>query len=441
MLKNKIVGLLSGLSVCCAGFTQLDLCSENQHPHMVDRFSVDFQWDDLQLAAGEEPAGLYFVATRILNTRHFSYKMNGDGSFLVEKTEELPGETLPQEGGDATPEQGQGEAEAAADAQPEMHPVSGISLPGGEYFMMTFSDPQLPKVSKPRLDENGEPVKDEENNVIIDEVEDDRVLLAGLDEFVNDAAVPVKHISMKHRDVKNVSKELVDNRKWSDLNPGMGYVAPAGRRLFVSYCDYVELNVENNYVQPFRFSPLTQHIDVLFTVQLFEDEEGNKLTEGDILDVYLETAGIAPEVSVASGMLNIASLKRTVVKVLDKQVTTETEDGKPVVNMQCKGSLDVFGLVGGYDEFTISGPGVFCFVLYVKTPGDIRAIYAKSNFSKKIRDLNLTEETGIVNVRRKLKDRAELKLETPFRIVGLNPEMGNDGICGWEIVDDIHVDI
>ena len=77
----------------------------------------------------------------------------------------------------------------------------------------------------------------------------------------------------------------------------------------------------------------------------------------------------------------------------------------------------------------------------MKTGTDTRAIHAKSNLSKQIKEQAITVETGQVNERKKAKDQAVLKIETPFRIVGLNPEMGSDGICGWEVVGDIHVEI
>ena len=78
----------------------------------------------------------------------------------------------------------------------------------------------------------------------------------------------------------------------------------------------------------------------------------------------------------------------------------------------------------------------------MKTGTDTRAIHAKSNLSKQIKEQAITVETGQVNERKKAKDQAVLKIETPFRIVGLNPEMGSDGICGWiPVDDDIHVEI
>lgn len=137
-----------------------------------------------------------------------------------------------------------------------------------------------------------------------------------------------------------------------------------------------------NYIQPFDFTSLTQHVDIQFTVQLAADEKNNQLAEDDIQDIYVEMAGIAPEVSLSTGILNIAELKRVIVKVIEKEVSQSAEGEKPVVTLSCKASLEVFGLIGGVDSYTITGPGVCCIVLYVKTPTDVRAIHAKSQSVK-----------------------------------------------------------
>lgn len=449
MKATTIIYQIIFASLLLVGCTKVDLCDEGTHPHVVDGFSVTYDWSGLELSDDETPERLYFVATRILNTRHMVYQTDKDGKFWVEKGEDEKPETTPDDGDPETPE---GEPVTRDDsttetpdddAEPKGEYQPDIKLPGGEYFMMAFTDPKYPKVTVTKKDDQGNDLKDKDGKIIRVEEEDKRVSLDGLDEFKVDEAIPVKQVKMRHATVeqKNVSKELVDNRKWADLNPGIGYVRDAGRRLLVARRDYLELDAGKNYIQPFDFTSLTQHVDIQFTVQLLADEKDNQLTMEDIQDIYVEMAGIAPEVSLSTGILNIAELKRVIVKVTDKKVSQSSDGEKPVVTLSCKASLEVFGLIGGVDSYTIAGPGVCCIVLYVKTPTDIRAIHAKSNLSKQIKEQEITAETGQVNERKKVKDQSVLKIETPFRIVGLNPEMGSDGVCGWEVVGDIHVDI
>lgn len=431
-------------SLLLAGCTKVELCDENTHPHVVEGFSVSYNWGGTDVADNEKPNKLYFLATRILNTRHLVFETDKDGKFWVEKiaTDE-PSEVTPPDDTPQTRADGDVVTPPADNTETNGDYQSDIQLPGGEYFMMAFTNPAFPKVKEKQRGEDGKVLKDEDGKDIELDVEDKRVELINLEEFKADEAIPVKQVKMRHRSLeqKDVSKELVNNRKWSDLNPGIGYVWDAGKKLFVARCDYLELDAGKTYAQGFDFAPLTQHIDIRFTVQLVEDEEGKKLTKEDIQEIYVEMAGIAPEVSISTGVLNIAELKRTIVKVTDIQDSQTTEDGKSTVTLSCKASLEVFGLVGGVDSYTISGPGVCCIVLYAKTDMDTRAIHAKSNLSKQIKDQGITAETGQVNERKKVKDQVDLKIDTPFRIVGLTPEKGNDGVVGWEVVGDIHVEI
>lgn len=434
-------------SLLMAGCTEVELCDENTHPHVVEGFSVSYNWGGTGIEDNDKPEKLYFVATRILNTRHLVFETDKDGKFWVEKSEtDEPTEVTPPETSDDISQTRSGDeivTPPADNTEPNGAYQSDIQLPGGEYFMMAFTNPAFPKVKEKQRGEDGKVLKDEDGNDIVLDVEDKRVELINLEEFRADEAIPVKQVKMRHRsiDQKDVSKELVNNRKWSDLNRGIGYVWDAGKKLFVARCDYLELDAGKTYAQGFNFAPLTQHIDIRFTVQLVEDEEGKKLTKEDIQEIYVEMAGIAPEVSISTGVLNIEELKRTIVQVTDIQDSQTTEDGKSTVTLSCKASFEVFGLVGSVDSYTISGPGVCCIVLYAKTDTDVRAIHAKSNLSKQIKDQGITAETGQVNERKKVKDQAELKIDTPFRIVGLNPEMGSDGVVGWEVVGDIHVEI
>lgn len=444
MMKTNTIYKVLFASLLLAGCTKVELCDENTHPHVVEGFSVTYNWGGTDISDAERPDKLYFVATRILNTRHLVFETDKDGKFWVEKSAtDEPSEVTPPDDTPQTRADEEVVTPPADNTETNGDYQSDIQLPGGEYFMMAFTNPAFPKVKEKQRGEDGKVLKDENGNDIELDVEDKRVELINLEEFRTDEAIPVKQVKMRHRSIeqKDVSKELVNNRKWSDLNPGIGYVWDAGKKLFVARCDYLELDAGKTYAQGFNFVPLTQQIDIRFTVQLVEDEEGKKLTKEDIQEIYVEMAGIAPEISISTSILNIEDLKRTIVQVTDIEESQTTEDGKTTVTLSCKASLEVFGLVGSVDSYTISGPGVCCIVLYAKTDTDVRAIHAKSNLSKQIKDQGITAETGQVNERKKVKDQAELKIDTPFRIVGLNPEMGSDGVVGWEVVGDIHVEI
>ena len=93
-MKVTVIYQILLASLLLVGCTKVDLCDETTHPHVVDGFSVTYNWNELGLSADEMPEKLYFVATRILNTRHIVYQTDKDGNFKVEKSKEETATTL-----------------------------------------------------------------------------------------------------------------------------------------------------------------------------------------------------------------------------------------------------------------------------------------------------------------------------------------------------------
>ena len=332
-------------------------------------------------------------------------------------------------------------------SEPQSEYQPDIKLPGGEYVMMAFTDPAYPMVKKEKKDEDGNVVKDMNDNIVMEEVKDTRVELHNLDEFKENDAVHMKEVKMRHHALESVTDIVHDT--WKDLNPGIEHVWEAGRRLIISRCDYLELNAGNNYEQPFNFTSLTQHIDINFYLDLVEDgecEDKQQLKPEDIKYIFVEMSGIVPEISLSTGLLNTSSLKRVIVKV-PVPTTGETiteESGKKCTTLKCTASMDVFGLVGGMDNYAIMGPGVCCLALSVKTGTKEFISNGIANLSRKIKELGLTEETGQVNERRRLKDSGELTIDVHLRITpsGAQGGAGSDGVIGWDdVTNEIHVDI
>ena len=424
-------------SLLLVGCTKVDLCDEGTHPHVVDGFSVTYDWSGLELSDDETPERLYFVATRILNTRHMVYQTDKDGKFWIEKDASKESEDKPDND----------DSESATrdnTTEPEGKYQSDIKLPGGEYFMMAFTDPAYPMVKEEQKDAEGNVIKDKDGNSVLVEVKDTRIELVGLDEFKEVDAIHMKEVKMRHHAVASVTDIVHDT--WKDLNPGIGYVWDAGRKLFISRCEYLELNAGSDYEQPFNFTPLTQHIDINFYLDLVEDEEGGQVKPEDIEYIFTEIAGVVPEVSLSTGLLNTSSLKRVIVNVpvpATGETVTEEDDRKCTI-LKCTASIEVFGLIGGMDNYAIMGPGVCCLALSVKAGTKEFTSYGIANLSRKIKDLGLTEETGQINERRKLKDSGTLTIDVHLRVTpsGTEGAAGSDGIIGWEdIKNEIHEDI
>ena len=451
-MKVTVIYQILLASLLLVGCTKVDLCDETTHPHVVDGFSVTYNWNELGLSANETPEKLYFVATRILNTRHIVYQTDKDGNFKVEKSKEetaiTPDDGNTETSGDGSTTRDNTDITTPDDqSEPQSEYQPDIKLPGGEYVMMAFTDPAYPMVKKEKKDEDGNVVKDMNDNIVMEEVKDTRVELHNLDEFKENDAVHMKEVKMRHHALESVTDIVHDT--WKDLNPGIEHVWEAGRRLIISRCDYLELNAGNNYEQPFNFTSLTQHIDINYYLDLVEDGEGEdkqQLKPEDIKYIFVEMSGIVPEISLSTGLLNTSSLKRVIVKV-PVPTTGETiteESGKKCTTLKCTASMDVFGLVGGMDNYAIMGPGVCCLALSVKTGTKEFISNGIANLSRKIKELGLTEETGQVNERRRLKDSGELTIDVHLRITpsGAQGGAGSDGVIGWDdVTNEIHVDI
>lgn len=437
MMKTAIIYRIIFASLLLVGCTKVELCEEGEHPHVVEGFSLVYNWEELGLSATETPEKLYFVATRILNTRHMIYQTDKDGKFWIEKDDNDASGNTPDDS-----ESGLVVSDDAMESEGEYQ--SDIKLPGGEYFMMAFTDPAYPKIDEEQRDAEGNIIKDKDGNATLMKVKDTRVELVGLDEFREDNAIHMKEIKMRHHAMKSVTDIVHDT--WKDLNPGIGYVWDAGRTFFISRCEYLELNAGSDYKQPFNFVPLTQHIDINFFLDLVEDENNVQVKPEDIEYIFVEIAGVVPEVSLSTGLLNTSSLKRVIVKV-PVPATGEAiieEDGRKCTILKCTASMDVFGLIGGMDNYAIMGPGVCCLALSVNAGTKGITSYGIANLSKKIKDLGLTEETGQINERRKLKDSGTLAIDVHLRITqsGMEGGAGSDGIIDWvDIKNEIHEDI
>lgn len=465
MKRRNWIYRMIWLPVCLANCTAIDLCDENEHPHVVDGFAVEYRWDK-ELTVGGESERVWFVGTRILNTRHVVYRTDKDGRFWV-KSEELP---------DNNPEEGEGSGELDAPNEPVMpsesnseadggqelpivpggeeQPVENgkfqadISLPGGEYFMMAFTDPRFPMIEM-----EGEPEK-----VL---VEDNRVRVSpDLEEFEKDNAMSIKEVKMIHATVKEI--ESIIGTRWVDMNPGYDYVYNPGRRLFVARRDYIELVAGIAYKESFDFKSLIQRVNVEFVLHLGDDieKEDGTSVKGVTLDdfefVCVDIAGVVPEVTLSTGLLNTSELKKMLIKLEDsdlksgKGFVTPIESGIPDVKTAWKFTVPfyVFGLVGGMDEYSVLGPGVVTLSLGINNMADgsesSGIVYAKSNLSKQIKEQALTVETGVVNERRRsVDDTVTLTIGTPLLITGesLRTAIANDGVLMWDKGGDVEEEI
>lgn len=407
MMKTTILHkVLFASLLLLASCTEVEVCDEAKHPHQ-GTFRLTYDWGAYTQEGTDQ---LYLVTTRILNTHHNVYLVNSKGKFLVEDTgtPEKPETPEIPEVPVARQEEGAGgEGEAPVVPPVKYKEENSIPILGGEYFMMTFTSPVTGKAT---LDAP------------------DKVELINMDSFLEDKSVGVNQIMMRHVNTK--PSVVLGDKKWEDLNPGYGYVFEPERQYYVARCDYLELYTGKEYVQPFVFQPLMQHLHFEFAVDLLKDEEtGEQLnidpSKGDA--VVAEVSGIVPLVTLSNGLLNTSEIKKMIVDVRE----TSRESTAEGTTIHYKASLHTFGLMGGMDKQTISGPGIFRIGVYFKER--LKTVRAVSNLAEQIEQAGLTEMTGKPNERIKLKNEATIKIETHLRlkVSAVGDNNNNEGISGW----------
>lgn len=461
VIYNKVILASLFLLVGC---TEVELCTEETHPHTAD-FSLKYEWKQeyynpatiaaatakvkewedengkgtvvspVDPVAPDAPtyadyqkylsyldylknkqiaeSSIYFVVSRILNTRHDVYETNRDGLFWVKKQMEPAPEPNPD---DTSPS-----VRVVGEVTAEYELKKTVPITNGEYFMMAFTKPT------------------EQSNTTVPR---NKVEVVNLDKFQEDNSTAANKIIMRHADAR--ASELI-KKSWEDLNPGYRYVfEPGDQDLYVARCNYLELYTTNSeFNQTFVFEPLLQYIDINFAIDFVKDEN-NGIVDIPTVEVksrvIAEISGIVPQVNLSNGILNTTETKKMIANISEVQRKT-AEDG--TVTVFYKASFKAFGLIGGLDSQTISGPGVFRLGLYLKDPNSAKekASRVLSNLTQKINDAGLTEMTGQPNERKKLKDRASFTIDNHIVIrVSVFNENSNEGISGW-VTEGNNVDV
>lgn len=396
--KLYLVGVFVGLLASC---TKVDLCEETSHPHVAS-LKIKYDWGNY---ASEKPEQMYLVAARILNTYHCCYTTRAeDGAFLVPpKDTEEP----------VTPEEPE-VPEVLKQSEEEEKPVTLVpqneaTVLGGEYFMMAFT-------------------KDEK-----------RLQVLNLEEFLNDPSISVKQIHLSNKllsenDFPSLVSNATDQEKvWMDFNPGYKFVS-APERVFVNRVNYVKFTTGTVYTQAFSLSTLTQRVFFTFAMEFDNSDVEDEYLIVDQSKLYIEIAGVIPEVGLADGLLYTNSVRRMFLTTEKDGVKTELDGNGHVKKIIYKGYIDAFGLMPGPDVYAISGPGILRLAMKVSLPdGGSRTIRTSHNISAEIAAANLTKATGYSNVREKVVDEGTVHVSRNIQINTKKVIAGNsDGVVGWD---------
>lgn len=422
--KLYVLGAFVGLSAAC---TKVDVCDETTHPHVAS-LKVGYNWGAYDT---EKPEQMHLVAARILNTYHCCFTTRAaDGAFLVPSEEPETPVTPDEPETPVVPDEPEtpvtpDEPEASvASEEPETPTVPEdpeepekpklvaqpeASILGGEYFMMAFTK------------------------------DDERLEVVNLKEFLDDPSVSVRDIRLRNmlledKDYPNLSQEenVTDEDKmkaWVDFNPGYKFVSNPGR-VFIDRVNYVKFTTGTTYSQPFTLSTLTQRINFSFSIE-FDNTDAEETLTVNGSNMYMEIAGVIPEVGLADGLLYTNSLRRMFLTNEKVQTQSGANGTQSVVY---NGYINAFGLMPGPDSYAISGPGVLRLAMKVTlASGGSRVIRTSLNLSKEINDANLSKATGYSNVRERLVDEGTVRISRSIHVNTKKVIAGNsDGVTGWD---------
>lgn len=386
--------LIGGCATLLVGCTKVDLYNEASRSHTAT-LKVKYDWGSSEQ---EKPEQMHLVVARILNTYHYCFTTRAtDGSFMVVPPKEADSpETV---GPNITTEE----------EQEVLIPQADAPILGGEYFMMAFTK------------------------------DDEKLEVLNLKEFQDDPSVSVKriHLSNKFLDKKEFPSlkpnDTNSEKTWMDFNPGYKFVSSPGR-VFISRVNYMEFNTGTTYTQSFSPTALSQRIFFTFTMEFDNGGAGKEYLTVDPSDLYIEIAGVIPEVGLADGLLYTNSVRRMFLKTGDGDVKKTFDENNHLKAITYKGYIDAFGLMPGPDVHAISGPGVLRLTMKVGLPdGQSRTICTSCNISAEIAAANLTKATGIANVREKVVDEGTVRISNNIQINTQKVIAGNaDGVVGWD---------
>lgn len=401
LYKLYVLSAFVGLSTAC---TEVDLCEETIHPHVAS-LKVGYEWGSY---GSEKPEQMHLVAARILNTYHCCYNTRAeDGAFLVESSEEPEKPEEP-----VTPDDTDIFKDSDKPQEPTWVSQAETSILGGEYFMMAFT----------KNDKSLEVVK--------------------LEEFLHDNSISVRDIRLRNKlleskDYPNTNQDanIKDEDKekaWVDFNPGYKFVASPGR-VFIDRVNYVKFTTGTKYTQTFKLTPLTQRVNFSFTMDFDNTDTEGALTI-DPAELYMEIAGVIPEVGLADGLLYTGSLRRMFLNTEKDGVKVNKDEQGRVKTITYNGYIDAFGLMPGPDAHAISGPGVLRLAMRVTLPGGgTRMIRTSRNISDEIAAANLTKTTGYSNIRERVVAEGSVRVSRNIQINTKKVIAGNsDGVTGWD---------
>jgi len=329
-MKHSIIATMTLAVMAMVSCSEVDLCYEDEHPH-TGAVTYDFNWGSSTL----RPDSMGIVAYRVINTWR---------RMMIVSTDTKRGH---YEDGSSLTRQAANDSLAADTAatdtvatdttavEPQQTDLSRFSIRTGEYKFVTFS-----------------------------------IDTAGVDASeLKDFLKLSKRKTLQDCHVEYVQYDRTDARLktkiagWEDYNAYAKYIQPDASPIY--YDSVAMVKVEKGQTVACKFSPqpITQNVDVYFTITKKVDE-----TPFAIDSVWAEIAGVPRKINIATGNLDITKTNKMMFKMdlvdSDGKGVTDTGDNK---SLRCHGNIDVTGIVNCKSTSLKVGPGILQIIIYTHT--------------------------------------------------------------------------
>lgn len=406
-LVSRLAVLCVVLALCGSCTTEADLCRAGGHPHRA-AVSYEFGWN----GAESVPDSMIVLAKRVINQRKCAMIVSaatGRGRFIYGAPDDE----------DVADSLSSGIAEPADTSGASAGGLREFSVPAGTYKFQTFNMDTA--------------------ELVYDEV----------DSFLTDMSgtVLLQDIYAEYKSYdKSDSRLRGVMANWQDYNPYARYIQPDIRPLFLDTTAVREVGYGHSVLCGFLPEPITQNIDIYFTVRKSQEE-----IPFAVDSVVAEISGIPARINLSNGYLDITRTNKMMFR-------TEMTDaaGLPVADtygtdsVRCHAGIDVPCVVGNSRPDVSTGPGILQVVIYVHADsaaaGGVltKKIQGKINLYNTLRNAGLTVITddgrhalrngshGVLDIKADLVVDGKAIVESPDN---------NGGIDRWLSCDDIIVDI
>lgn len=378
MMMTVVMTIILAAVVFSSCTTDVDLCYNPEHPHQA-KVKYEFNWGSYakDIAADDS---MYVIADRVIN--HWKAAMIVSPNDPVRGRFVFNGPATADENNQSKPETPGTTPDTPADEDVEEElpgdgPVDGGTLasPRREIAAATRAgngentpDSDKESAPKPAVPQTGTltefQIRPGDYKFIAFRVNKEEMIYDDVDAYLHDETGE-KHLQDIYVEYKvynkrdgNLRKTLAD---WQDYNPYAQYIQPDIRPVFYDTLPARRIETGSTVTCKFTPRPVTQHIDINFTIKKKLNLVG-KGKENDVRfivdSVWVEMSGIPREINLANGYLKI---DRT-CKVMTK--ADEIKDSETSTSVKVHGAIDVPSIVQNNTPDVSTGPGILQVIIF-----------------------------------------------------------------------------